>query len=158
MGLEIERKWLAGSIPDNIAQYPHTDIAQGYLCTDPVVRVRKDGDSYYLTYKGKGNICREEYNLPLTSDAYNTLIGKCDGIVIDKTRYRIPIDGDLTAELDIFHGTYEGLIYIEVEFDSKEKAEAFVAPDWFGREVTGISGYSNAELAKGIAPHNDFEM
>ena len=151
MGLEIERKWLAKHIPDNISQYQHTDIVQGYLCTSPVVRVRKDGERCYLTYKGKGTVCREEYNLPLTLESYNKLIGKCDGILIEKTRYCIPIDKGLTAELDIFHGIYEGRVYVEVEFESSEYADAFEPPEWFGAEVTGMAGYSNADLANGKA-------
>ena len=32
---------------------------------------------------------REEYNLPLTKDAYEHLIVKADGTVISKTRYRM---------------------------------------------------------------------
>ena len=151
MGLEIERKWLIEHIPDNISQYPHTDIVQGYLCTNPVVRVRRDGESCYLTYKGKGAVFREEYNLPLTLEACNTLLEKCDGILIEKTRYRISMDKGLVAELDIFHGIYEGRVYVEVEFESTEYADAFDVPEWFGTEVTGMDGYSNADLANGKA-------
>ena len=64
MGYEIERKWLVGEIPDDILQkmnseeFRHTRILQGYLSTDPVVRVRKDGDEYWLTCKGSGALSR----------------------------------------------------------------------------------------------------
>lgn len=148
MGYEIERKWLVRSLPEEMEHFPHIDIIQGYLCTNPVIRPRKDGDSYYLTYKGKGTISREEYNLPLTKEAFESLIAKCDGIIINKIRYLIPLPNGLTAELDIFHGVYEGRVYVEVEFESLEEAEDFTAPDWFGEEVTGKPGYSNAELSK----------
>ena len=151
MGQEIERKWLVKACPDEIDSYAHTDIIQGYLCREPVIRPRKDGDTYYLTYKGSGMLCREEYNLALTKEAFDKLIAKCDGIIIDKTRYRIPFQGGLTAELDVFHGVHEGRVYVEVEFGSIEAAEAFAAPDWFGEEVTGKPGYSNADLAAGCA-------
>lgn len=147
MGQEIERKWLVASLPKDMEHYPHTDIIQGYLCLNPVIRARKDGDTYYLTYKGRGTICREEYNLPLGKQAFENLIAKCEGIIIDKTRYQIPLPRGLTAELDVFHGVYEGRVYIEVEFESLEDAEEFTAPDWFGEEVTGKPGYSNAELS-----------
>lgn len=37
-------------------------------------------------------MAREEYNLPLNEEAYNHLVSKCDGHIIKKTRYIIPID------------------------------------------------------------------
>ena len=77
--MEIERKFVPVKLPDNLESYPHTRIEQGYLCTTPVVRVRRDGDSYYMTYKGAGMMVREEYNLPLTKEAYEHLIVKADG-------------------------------------------------------------------------------
>lgn len=50
--MEIERKFLIKDLPD-LTQYESKHITQGYLCTSPVVRVREDGDKYYLTYKVK---------------------------------------------------------------------------------------------------------
>jgi CYTH domain-containing protein len=35
-----------------------------------------------------------------------------------------------------------------VEFDSEDDAAAFAPPHWFGREVTGQAGWSNAALAR----------
>ena len=61
--MEIERKYLVETPPKNYAACPCRRIEQGYLCTDPVVRVRQDDCDYYLTYKGKGLLSREEYNL-----------------------------------------------------------------------------------------------
>jgi len=68
--MEIERKFLIDTLPENISQYPFRQLEQGYLCTEPVVRIRREDDDYYLTYKSKGLMVREEYNLPLTKDAY----------------------------------------------------------------------------------------
>ena len=59
---------------------------------------------------------REEYNLPLTKEAYEHLIVKADGTVISKTRYRIPIGNDLTAELDIFDGALNGVLLVKLKF------------------------------------------
>ena len=56
--MEIERKYLVSGIPDNIDSYPCRFIEQGYLNTAPVVRVRRDNDNYYLTYKGGGMMAR----------------------------------------------------------------------------------------------------
>ena len=49
--MEIERKFLISqeNLPQNLVSYPSKKIQQGYLCTDPVVRIRRSNDSYYLT-------------------------------------------------------------------------------------------------------------
>ena len=57
--MEIERKFLIKEMPSNLEDYPHRTLEQGYLCTGPVVRVRKDGERYELTYKSKGFMARE---------------------------------------------------------------------------------------------------
>ena len=62
--MEIERKFLINSLPADLNSYPFHLIEQGYLNTDPVVRVRRQDEEFYLTYKGKGFLAREEYNLP----------------------------------------------------------------------------------------------
>ena len=53
--MEIERKFLISqeNLPQNLVSYPSKKIQQGYLCTDPVVRIRRSNDSYYLTYKSQ---------------------------------------------------------------------------------------------------------
>ena len=150
--MEIERKFVPVKLADNLESYPHTRIEQGYLCTAPVVRVRRDGDSYYMTYKGSGMMVREEYNLPLTKDAYEHLIVKVDGTVISKTRYRIPIGNDLTAELDIFDGALNGVLLVEVEFPDEAAARSFIPPKWFGEDVTLDPRYHNSNMSKGIRP------
>ncbi len=90
--MEIERKFTVKKLPDNLSQYPCRVIEQAYLNTDPVVRVRRQDDDYYMTYKGKGLLAREEYNLPLNETAYCHLREKADGNIISKKRYVIPIE------------------------------------------------------------------
>lgn len=145
--MEIERKYLIRRLPENLSQYQCKKIAQGYICTNPVVRIRKSDDEYYLTYKGKGLMAREEYNLPLTQEGYEHMLPKIDGRLIEKSRYLIPLDGKLTAELDIFEGDLAPLIIIEVEFDSLDAANSFIPPEWFGEDVTESRKYHNSNLA-----------
>lgn len=150
--MEIERKFLINYLPDKLEQYPHSFIEQAYLCTAPVVRVRQDGDRYYMTYKGSGMMAREEYNLPLNREAYLHLKEKADGTVITKTRYRIPLSESLTAELDLFSGELSGLIMAEVEFPNEEDALGFLPPEWFGRDVTLDPRYHNSNMSRGLRP------
>lgn len=148
--MEIERKYLIKkeNLPENFMDYPSHKIEQGYLCTSPVVRIRRQDDEYYLTYKSKGLMSREEYNLPLTKEAYLHLKPKADGIVISKTRYLIPEKNDLTIELDIFHDVYDGLILAEVEFATEIDANNYLPPEWFGEDVTFSSQYHNSTLSQ----------
>lgn len=147
--MEIERKYLIKELPKNLASYPCHEIEQGYLCTEPVVRIRRQDKDYILTYKSKGLMVREEYNLPLTQEAYMHLKQKADGIIIEKTRYMLPIQDGLCAELDVFHGVYQGLTLVEVEFPSEEAAQHFAAPPWFGDDVTFSTKYHNSSLSQG---------
>ena len=62
--MEIERKFLVTTPPENYGSFPLHEIEQAYLCTEPVVRIRKEDDNYYLTYKdfsrGKNIIFRSQ--------------------------------------------------------------------------------------------------
>ena len=172
MGQEIERKWRVRKLPKDYKHFPCKLLEQAYLCQNPTLRIRKESsisgegeknsitgrdekagisegkeqEEYIFCYKGRGRLSREEYNLPLTKEAYETLIGKTEGRVIRKFRYAIP-HGPYTVELDIFQGELEGLCYAEVEFSSEEEALSFQPLDWFSEELTGERGYSNAELS-----------
>lgn len=107
---------------------------------------------------------REEYNLPLTAEAYEHLIEKADGIIITKTRYIIPIDHirfaadyQLTEnaktwkpiiELDVFQGALSSLIMAEVEFPDEATANAYIPEDWFLLDVTLDKRYHNSNMSK----------
>ena len=90
---------------------------------------------------------REEYNLPLTAEAYAHLREKADGKLITKRRYLIPF-GKYTIELDLFSSPRPDLMLAEVEFSSEEEALAFKSPDWFGEDVTSSSEYHNSTLSQ----------
>lgn len=159
--MEIERKFTLKTLPENLEEYPFHHIEQAYLSTSPVVRVRKEDDEYYLTYKGGGMMAREEYNLPLTEESYYHLREKADGNIISKKRYLIPLHNPgfkegfpappkgytLTIELDVFDAPFAPLVMAEVEFGSKEAANAFVPPEWFDEEVTYNREYHNSYMS-----------
>ena len=148
--MEIERKFIPKCLPDNLDSYEHHDIQQAYLNTSPVIRIRKQDEDYFLTYKGSGMMSREEYNLPLNQKSYFHLLTKADGNIITKTRYLIPLFNSLTAELDIFHDIFDGRLLVEVEFNSIEYANSFIPPEWFGEDVTYDKKYHNSNMSKEI--------
>ena len=147
--MEIERKYLVKELPKDFERFPSALIEQVYLSKEPVIRIRKKDEDYILTVKGKGLLSREEFELPLTKDAYLRLYEKKDGAPVTKRRYRIPCE-ELVIELDVFSGKQEGLILAEVEFPSLEEAEAFIPPEWFGEEVTYDPRYQNVSMAYGV--------
>lgn len=166
--MEIERKFTITSLPENLEQYPCLIIEQAYLNTDPVIRIRRQNEEYFLTYKGKGLLAREEYNLPLNKEAYEHLLSKADGNIISKKRYLLPISSpqfkegyimpenmeQLTIELDIFEPPFKPLIIAEVEFPDEETADAFLPPAWFLEDVTYDRKYHNSNLSQMVFKNN----
>ncbi len=164
--MEIERKFTLKHIPEDLEQYPCHHIEQAYLNTNPVVRIRKEDDQYYLTYKGEGMMAREETNLALNEASYYHLRAKADGNIISKKRFLIPLmhpgfkegfpvppdDYSLTIELDIFDAPFAPLVMAEVEFGSTDAAESFLPPDWFDKDVTYNKEYHNSYLAQQMSP------
>ncbi len=145
---EIERKFLIKNLPENLENFTHYEIRQGYISTDPTIRLRQQDDNYILTVKSAGLMKKEEYELDLTEDQFNRLWKKTEGNTIEKTRYVIPLNNGLKAELDVYKGFLSGFMNVEVEFPSTKEAILFDIPNWFGQEVTQDPRYSNSSLAK----------
>ena len=162
--MEIERKFLLKCIPENLENYSCHLIEQAYLCTEPVVRIRRQDEEYYMTYKGSGMMSREEYNLPLNREAYEHLLPKADGNVISKKRYLIPLSNEeinpeclsllngasLTVELDEFAPPFAPLLLAEVEFTNEAAANAFRMPEWFAEDVTQDVRYHNSHMSRQV--------
>jgi len=146
MGREIERKFLVkGDDWKSLASGTH--YKQGYLNSqkERVVRVRTIDDKGFLTIKGitTGATRMEfEYEIPAV-EADELLDELCEKPIIEKHRYKIPMDG-FTWEIDEFHGENEGLTVAEIEL--KFEGQAFPKPEWIGEEVTGDPRYYNSNL------------
>ena len=153
--MEIEKKYLVERLPEHLEEYERAELEQCYLCGNPTLRIRRRDEDYIFTYKShvddagqKSALCvAEEWEAPLTREAYEHLREKADGKRITKTRYRIPYQR-YTIELDVFHGEYEGFLLAEVEFPTVAEGDAFVPPEWFGKDVSGDYHYSNSYLSK----------
>ena len=59
-----------------------------------------------------------------------------------------PINPELMIELDVFEGELAPLVLAEVEFQDEETANTFIAPEWFGEDVTFCGKYHNSYLSK----------
>ena len=154
MATEIERKWIADQAPEPDRLGAGTPLRQGYVAIDGdvTVRVRISPEQAWLTIKGGGDgLDRTEVEVPLDLDEAEDLWRHTGDRRLEKTRHRVPVE-QFTAEVDLFGGSLDGLCLVEVEFPSIEAAEAFTAPGWFGREVTGQPEWSNASLARDGRP------
>lgn len=165
MNLEIEKKFLITGIPGDVDSYRHYEIEQGYICTSPTVRIRKRDNEYFLTVKSKPvngikpseTLINDEYEINISKEAYEHLLQKVDSTPLSKTRYLVPLDGGLTAEVDVFRGRLSGLQFAEVEFPTAEAAEHFKKPSWFVKDVSSDKRYRNSYLA-GLKEYNEEEF
>lgn len=147
--VEIERKFLVRALPENLEDFDHKTIRQGYMvigADGSEARLRDKAGSYTLTVKSKGELSRGEWETPITEEQFTTLWGTTAGKRVEKTRYAIPY-GEHTIELDIYEGDLAGLVSAEVEFASEADAQAFEVPEWFADDVTANSGFKNQNLA-----------
>ncbi|ERP31192.1 adenylate cyclase [Chitinivibrio alkaliphilus] len=147
---EIERQFLVKKLPDNLSQYPYTDIKQGYLSIedDREVRLRQAGTVFTLTVKqGQGEV-REEEEILLKEKDFTLLWRLTEGRRVVKRRYHLPYT-HLQLELDIYYEELNGFYSVEVEFENRASSAAFVPPAWFGREVTHDERYKNKHICNG---------
>jgi len=148
MAREIERKFLLRN-EDWRSLAPGRAYVQGYLAGNEEcsVRVRIAENTGTLNIKsattGAGR-SEFEYEIPLM-DARQILANLVRTPLIEKTRYIIEHKG-FRWEIDEFHGKNQGLIVAEIELEHED--QAFIKPDWIGKEVTGDPRYYNANLAR----------
>ena len=145
--IERERRFLVDAVPGELPVPSH--IVQAYITTGRIsVRIRREGDRHTLTLKSGSGRNRVEIERPLDRVEFDALWPDAAELRIDKRRHRVDLGGGLVAELDLFDGSLAGHRLVEVEFDTDADADAFVAPSWFGREVTDDSRYTNSSLAR----------
>lgn len=153
MAVEIERKFL---VADDWTVPPDTEptsLRQGYLTDTSAgteIRLRGAGERELMTVKrdraADGASVRDEIEFPLPPGVFDQLWALTEGHRLTKLRYPVPI-GEHLATVDVYTGRHAGLRVVEVEFDSEPAAAAFVAPAWFGDEITGDPRYANRLLA-----------
>ena len=147
LATEIERKFLVDA--DKISALKFSDeeiIAQGYLSTEPTVRVRLKNNRGYLTIKSVTvGISRQEFEYEIPARDAEELLTLCGERVLKKIRRKISYGGHVW-EVDFFGGRHEGLILAEVELNSPD--ESVDLPDWISREVSDDERYFNSNLSK----------
>jgi adenylate cyclase len=139
---EFELTYLAKTLPNNFSpEIKSKEILDIYLpasAEHAKLRIRKQGDSYEITKKepvmGTDSSHQSENTIPLTKEEFNefaTLQGKR----VRKIRYYFE-EGGIMYEIDVFQDALEGLVLVDVEFNSNEEKAKFTPPDWFLVDVT----------------------
>ena len=111
------------------------------------MRLRKKGESAWLTVKRGEGLVRAEHEIELTPAQFAALWPLTAGRRLTKRRSEIPHAGR-TVAIDVYEGQNSGLVVAEVEFESAEAARAFVPPGWFAQDVSARPEYSNCNLAR----------
>lgn len=148
MAIEIERKFLVRKDSWKQRADEGRRMTQAYVFSngDRSARVRIAGNKAKLTIKfGSGGLTRTEFEYDIAVEEAAEMASRAIGQVIDKTRYEV-VYGGFVWEVDVFHGTLEGLVMAEVELQSSDDDPP--VPPWAGREVTGETHYYNTSLAK----------
>ncbi|MDQ2919669.1 MAG: adenylate cyclase, partial [Verrucomicrobiota bacterium] len=102
---------------------------------------------YTLTFKRGSATGREEREIRLNRAQFEVLWPATAGARLTKTRYDVPWKKSI-IEIDVYHGSNEGLIVAEVEFPDEKSCCKFQPPAWLGEEVTSAGRYSNPLLAR----------
>lgn len=148
--LEIERKWMVNGWPEESLSLPVLKIEsmrQGYLCTEPTVRIReeiKTGEAprYILCFKSRGNgLSRKETEFPIAREHFEQLEDIIGLPLIPKIRktFLLP-DGHHLEVNAVDEGTPTAFFYAEVEFSSEEEANRFCP------EKVGLAGYLSDDV------------
>ena len=147
MGVEIERKFLVRAALLPALPAPER-FAQGYLATEPAVRVRLidapgGARSARLTIKGRGLIARAEFEYAIPPADAEQLLRLCVR-ALRKERHRLGRwEIDRFEELRAPDG---GPLWLaEIELSAED--EHFERPAWLGAEVTFDPAFANSQLA-----------
>jgi adenylate cyclase len=157
MTLEIERKFLLPQFPsvlieeEELRVLSEQKIEQTYLAMDEnqELRVRRLVDlasgevSYTHTFKLGNGLSREEIEYSISESIYEQVIMAFGFVPLTKNRITAEWNGRI-IEID----TYDQieLSVLEVEFDSEEAANSFMAPEWFGKDISSERQYSNKKV------------
>jgi len=140
--IELERTYLAKSIPENLKNCKFKEIIDVYIpksSEHPKLRLRKNGDKYELTKKepvnGDDASHQEEQTILLSQKEFDYLNENLEGKRINKIRFYYDYNWNV-AEFDIFQDELKGLVIIDFEFESMEEKEKFEMPDFCLVDIT----------------------
>lgn len=148
MNLEIERKFLITKPEEYFASFNRNKINQAYIFQDVNMAFRvwiKNDKNAKICFKQKiDDLTRKEYEYEIPIEDAKQLYNDCLN-KIEKTRYYIQIENNLTFEVDFFRNNLSGLSVAEIELPNSNVN--FSKPEWLGEEITSDYRYLNSVLS-----------
>ena len=109
--------------------------------TPKEARLRQKNNLFYFTLKGEGTIEREELEVTLSKELFESYWLETENRRIEKIRLKKPYEGHV-AEFDVYINRL--LIVAEIEFQTIEEASD-IAP--LGEDISNDKRYKNKNLA-----------
>lgn len=138
---ELEKTYLAKYLPQDLEKSPSEEIVDIYISRNkipPRLRIRRRGEKFEITKKGpkkEGDASHLiEDTIKIEKEEFNELYKLCNKIVT-KTRYRYKYNNK-TAEFDIFQKGLEGLVLVDIEFETIKEKDNFKIPNFCLDDVT----------------------
>lgn len=153
MAQEIERKFLVSGEGWKAQAESAQKLVQGYLPLEQPgeLRVRLvNDDSAVLTIKSEGGLVRQETEVAIDRHLGETMLKSAKGIILEKTRYRVPAEDGLVFEVDVYSGALDGFVVAEIELPTENTPVPHRG--WLGLEVTEDKAYKNKSLAANGLP------
>ena len=134
---EIERKFFVRQMPDLSSIEPlHYERYFLKRKNGTEERISKVNDKYVYEKKSEiSSLERSREKKEISKEEFERLKGKESEAII-RDRYNISTNPEVSIQ--IYHGRFEGLVRVEVEFETEEKAKSFVPLPWMGREMTSL--------------------
>ncbi|MEI6478032.1 MAG: hypothetical protein WCO52_03530 [bacterium] len=136
MSNEIERKFFLKEMPD-ISGITKTTLERHFLFDEDGVELRIQSNGKDHTLQRKVTLSDSEHTvekIALSQKEFD-ILKKLSVATISRESYHLS-DAPPT-DLRIYHGPFERLVRVEFEFENAPAMEAFRAPDWVGKEMTG---------------------
>jgi CYTH domain-containing protein len=150
--VERERRWVCGRVPRE--QVVRSERIIDLYVSGSQLRLREarglDGGPARLRLTRKAEIdarTRLVTSIYLPEEEFALLAASLPGRRLEKLRHRLQSPDGLLLSVDQFQGALEGLLLLEVDFETPESISAFVPPDCATREVTDDARYSGGQLA-----------
>ena len=144
---EIVRKFFPKKMPDLTGKKMiHTERYILFLENNVELRIQSKDNFYELERKVKNNEMSREINIQEITKGEFVLLKKLSIKNIVRDSYILRESPEIA--LRIYRGEFEGLIRLEVDFNSEEEAKNFLPPDDYGVDITNSVLGMDGRLAK----------
>jgi len=139
--IELEKTYLAKSLPADLQKYPSREIIDIYIPESfdhPKIRIRKNGSKFEITKKEpvKNDPSHQlEQTIAISETEFEALALSVKGKRVRKIRYNYDYQ-DQIAEFDLFQDSLSGLVLVDFEFKNSKDKQRFVMPDFCLVEIT----------------------